>query len=112
VSSSFELTAGHIERQAQNSAHAKYVDQWRRFGGMAESWATTNDAKASAKKNCHGCLRRCAIDMETTHSQGSTGRRAGGRNSQASRHLCPADNVQNESAMTFAALQEKNATRA
>jgi hypothetical protein len=26
--------------------------------------------------------------------------------------ICPAENVQNESAMTFAALQEKNATRA
>jgi hypothetical protein len=108
VSLSFELT-GHIERKAQNSAHEKICGSVGTFWGNGRELGY--DAKTSAKKNRRGRLRRCAIDMETTHSQGSTGRRAGGRNSKASRHLCPAENVQSESAMTLAAIQEKNATR-
>ena len=54
-------------------------------------------------------MAACA-DMETTHSQGITGRRAGEKNSKAW-HLCPAELLQNESAMKLAAIQEKNATR-
>ena len=69
------------------------------------------NAKKTAKKNRHGRLRRRAIDMETTHSQGSTRRRAGEKNSKASRHLCPAEFLQNESAMKLAAIQEKDETR-
>jgi len=67
------------------------------------------NAKKMAKKNRHGRLRRRAIDMETTHSQGSTRRRAGGKNSKIKKAFV--SNLQNESAMTVAAIQEKDETR-
>jgi hypothetical protein len=62
------------------------------------------------KKNRHGRLRRCATDMETTHSHRSTGHRAGQKNNKASRHLRQAENLQNESAIKLAAIQKKDAT--
>jgi len=67
------------------------------------------NAKKTAKKNRHGRLRRRAIDMETTHSQGSTRRRAGEKNSKIKKAFV--SNLQNESAMTVAAIQKKDETR-